>query len=81
MLRRLFFSILWAACFLSVSFYLAFLVAGMLRNEKFFSPGGTFADIVLLLLMGTPFLGATFVFLTGMRGRLPGTKHKNLSQQ
>jgi len=81
MLRRLFFSVLWAACFLSISFYLALLVAAMLRNERFFSSGGMVIDIVLLLLVGTPFLGATFVFFIGMRGRPPGTKRKTPSQQ
>jgi hypothetical protein len=78
MLRRLFFSIVWAACFLSVSFYLAFLVIAILRNEKFFlNGGGTFGEIVLVLLLGSPVLGATFVFLFGMRGRLPGTRPKS----
>jgi len=81
MLRRFSFSILWAICFLSVSFYLAFLIAGMLRNEGFFlNGGGTFGEIVLVLLLGSPVLGATFVFLFGMRGRLPGTKHKRPSR-
>jgi hypothetical protein len=77
MLRRLFFSLLWAICSLSVTFYIALMIMWMLRNDRFFvNGGGALGEIVLLFLFGTPFLLATFVFLFGMRGRLPGTSPK-----